>query len=139
MEHSLDEERLQSLMFDSTMNLSKQYFTVLQILRTASKEIDETMAEWEVLQKYSISSPLCLEGRDAEKAQKHVDIVTRLLAKQVKQLQERIGRKIEDIKGLRDGVSHMFFGSSCSSPDCLHLQSQYLPATCPFLIGYLVY
>lgn len=123
MSHTL-EGQLNRFMFDSpdSMNLSRQYFTVLQILRIASQWIETTVAEWDKV-KISItrdareSRELCamrawdqedniyINHEGEQSLEDQLGIVTDLLTSQTKQLRERIDRKTEDVKSLRDGVS----------------------------------
>lgn len=108
-------------MFDSSrsMALSKQYFTVLQLLRTARQQIDVNFAEWKVfcdnaagkeyhLEIFLFLGNLAPHGVAREKWfecwQAQIDKVTELLKAQIEQLEGRIDRKTEEVESLRDGV-----------------------------------
>lgn len=98
------------------MALSKQYFTVLQLLRTARQQIDMNLAEWQAF---------CGKDRDYDNVELfmeatygHKDImketfkswemqrdkVTQLLKVQTEHLKGRIDRKMEEVESLREGV-----------------------------------
>ncbi|PSR84123.1 hypothetical protein BD289DRAFT_369053 [Coniella lustricola] len=99
-------------MFDSpdNMRLSRQYFSVLQLLRIADLWIDENVAEWERFKRTMIDriKETKREYQDNYKPlqsfDEQVDKVNQLLHMQAKQLKERIARKTEDVKSLRDGL-----------------------------------
>lgn len=113
MSHTLDDELLNNFMFDNSnsMRLSRQYFTVLQILRIARQWIDANASEWKqfeqgILQYISILGvlPGVTPGSWDHDLPLHLEKVTQLLSSQTRQLQERIDQKTEDVKSLRDGV-----------------------------------
>lgn len=106
------------------MALSKQYFTVLQLLRTARQQIDVNFAEWQVFcekaagneDHYEIFIFLrnleCSGGARKELVecwQAQLDTVTELLKAQTEHLKGRIDRKTEEVESLRDGVRLMTF------------------------------
>lgn len=116
MDHDKADHGLDSFMFDDTgfMNLSKVYFTVLQLLRIARQWIDENSAEWEKFcnaGSVSLSNDLRLflrrTGCNDEVLESWIDRrdeLTHLLESYTQQLRDRIDRKSEEVKSLRDGV-----------------------------------
>lgn len=113
----MDQARLDRFMFDSpdSMHLSKQYFSILQVLRIADQWIDETVAEWEntkhILVQEVKRTKQIFQGHHnpLQPFDDQVDKVTQLLRFEAKLLKERISRKTEDVKSLRDGVSSRRF------------------------------
>lgn len=116
MSHTLDEERLNNLMFDtsSSMSLSKQYFTVLRLLQVFTEWIDDEVALWDRTRTLIISARHSFFWSSYEsKARKQsledqLNIITQLLTAQAKQLKDRVDRKTEEVKSLRDGVGSNF-------------------------------
>lgn len=116
MDHNKDDHGLDSFMFDDTglMNLSKVYFTVLQLLRIARQWIDENSAEWEKfcnagLRPYPQNLRLSLREIGCNDGvlnswDDRRDELTDLVKSYTKQLRDRIDRKSEEVKSLRDGV-----------------------------------
>lgn len=92
------------------MDLSRQYFTVLQMLRIASEWVNVSLADWykmrEDIVKFFKFLRACGETTydQGEPLEEQLDKVTQLLTGQVKQLQNRINTKTEEVKSLRDGV-----------------------------------
>lgn len=116
MDHNKDDHGLDSFMFDDTglMNLSKVYFTVLQLLRIARQWIDENSAEWEKfcnagLRPYPQNLRLSLREIGCNDGvlnswDDRRDELTDLVKSYTKQLRDRIDRKSEEVKSLRDGL-----------------------------------
>lgn len=112
MSHTLDQDRIDDFMFDrsGSMDLSRQYFTVLQMLRVAREWIDVSVGDWNKMRNNIVMACGRLEDEDVsrndrgEPLQEKLDKITQLLTGQVKQLQDRIHTKTEEVKSLRDGV-----------------------------------
>lgn len=121
MDHTFNDELLESYMFDSSssMDLFKRYFTTLQLLRIARQRINDNIAEWESLcssmdgdggAERSLSKNSFLRddlGDEAPrletwriKREKMDDVMKELTAK----LLGRIERKTEEVESLQDGV-----------------------------------
>lgn len=113
------------------MSLSKQYFTVLQLLRTAGQQIDVNFSEWQavcgaaigVQEQDNVSrflqalTPSELTSNEQLKCwETQRDKVTQLLEAQTKHLKGRIDRKTEEVKSLRDGVRRSIFASCFRFP-----------------------
>lgn len=98
------------------MTLSKQYFTVLQLLRTARQQIDLNLAAWDEFCGTSQEGQLLFEkewfvlnktGGNEESLKSwetQQNKVTQHLRIQTESLRGRIDRKTEEVKSLRDGV-----------------------------------
>lgn len=98
------------------MALSKQYFTVLQLLRTARQQVDINFAEWklfcedtaedhfQILPLYGLARSRSAHREWSKCWQAQVDEVTELLKAQTEHLKGRIDRKTEEVQSLRDGV-----------------------------------
>lgn len=130
MDHTFDDRQLESHIFDTSdsMDLSKQYFTTLQLLRIARQSIENHRVAWEDLRDLpdntwgwnrldkSTSShhrPLStldkfvlLEGgKDLlEIWEEQRERVTQLFRTKAKSLTERIDQKTKEVESLRDGV-----------------------------------
>lgn len=112
MSHTLDDKILNNLMFDnsSSMSLSRQYFIVLRMLQVFTEWIDDNMNLWEETRSLLIDDRHSFFWSGYEsKARKQsledqLNIITQLLTSQTKQLKERVDRKTEEVKSLRDGV-----------------------------------
>lgn len=103
MNHAVNDKQLEKYMFDdsSSMELSKQYFTVLRLLGIARQRIDENLAEW---------NKFCGTMQDTEGSLKCWEIqqekVAQSLEIQTEQLRDRIDRMTTEVESLRDGVRH---------------------------------
>lgn len=101
------------------MALSKQYFTILQLLRTARQQVDVNFAEWKVFCEDAAESedhvemsvflhdlvPSGVAPKEWFKCwQSQIDKVTELLKAHSEHLKGRIDRKTEEVESLRDGV-----------------------------------
>lgn len=98
------------------MTLSKQYFTVLQLLRTARQQIDLNLAAWEefcgtsqegqavFIRKYFILTEKGVNEETLKSWETQQNKVTQHLRIQTESLRGRIDRKTEEVKSLRDGV-----------------------------------
>lgn len=121
--HTFEENGLESYMFDnsSSMDLSKQYFTVLELLRIARQRIEDDFAEWERLcspedRGYSLagSEPINtfifsivdedLRDETMKSWETQRDRLTESFRAIMDRLKGRIDRQTEDVKSLRDGV-----------------------------------
>lgn len=125
MEHTFEESHLESYIFDSSssMHLSKQYFTVLQLLRISRQRIDDDFAGWEDLcrsghtekfMRIIVDDDLLDETWKTWETQR--DQITDSLRTQTAGLKERIDRRTEEVESLRDGVrTHMYLLLCCRS------------------------
>lgn len=130
MDHTFDDSQLESHIFDSTesMDLSKQYFTTLQILRIARQRIDNNRLAWEELRDLpdkgwkldrlhespsthhrvlsTLDKFVLSEGGEPilEMWEEQRDRVTQLVRTKAKYLTERIDQKTKEVESLRDGV-----------------------------------
>lgn len=117
MDYTMDDKRLDAFMFDNSnsMDLSRQYFTALQLLRIATQWIEENHAEWETFcntlswRDSDLNQLLKLHGYENDRSlleswTKQRNKVTELLKERTKQLTDRINRKIAEVESLRDGV-----------------------------------
>lgn len=119
MDYTLDDEQLDGFMFDnsSSMDLSKQYFTVLQLLRTAMQWVEKDLADWEsALPSYNddvrsllkqfmgsdYGQPWQLDVWDRDREE-----VCSLMKSQTEELKARMQKKSEEVASLRDGVCHI--------------------------------
>lgn len=113
MSHTLVPSGLDNYMFDSSssMSLSRQYFTVLQVLRIARQWIDDNLAEWKRTTTGILHSnnqgQIAWEVKPVAAGQSlenQLDKVTALLTSQTEQLRQRIDGKAREVESLRDGV-----------------------------------
>lgn len=114
MDYTLDDEQLDGFMFDnsSSMDLSRQYFTVLQLLRTAMQWVEKDVADWEsALPSYNDDVRSLLE-RAREANDWYIwDMACRevcdVMKRQTEELKARMQKKSEEVASLRDGVCHI--------------------------------
>lgn len=112
MSNTLDERSLNTLMFDnsSSMSLSKQYFIVLRLLQVFTEWIDDETATWHrtrssiIHERHSFFWSGYESKARKQSLEDQLDIITQLLTSQTNQLKERVERKTEEVKSLRDGV-----------------------------------
>lgn len=110
------------------MDLSKQYFTTLQLLRIARQQIENNLVGWEELRELPANEraqdrlhrPSSIHDRVLSTLDKFVlseggvqvfkvweeqrDRVTQLFKTRAKHLTERIDQKTKEVESLRDGV-----------------------------------
>lgn len=135
MSHTLNEDGLEGFMFDSSMTLSKQYFTVLQILRIATQWIDDNLKDWDKLRNTNLNVPIGSSAswirrkENDEQCAGHWDMVTESLHLRTAQLKQRIDRKAEEVRALRDGVSNSGGKKSPALTDSCFI-SNYLHHSC---------
>lgn len=121
MDHTFNDTQLKSYMFDSSssMALSTQYFTALQLLRVARQQIEESQADWtefcENVEGKSGQIPVIdLLTRDDYNHEAidcwngYRNALTRLYQKLTQELHDRIDRKTKEVESLRDGVQTNF-------------------------------
>lgn len=151
MNHTFDDKQLESHIFDTSdsMDLSKQYFATLQLLRIARHQIENQLAEWEGLHqrpddesaqdglhKSSSTHDKVLstldkfvqsegEERIIESWNEQRESVTQLFRKRAQNLVERIDQKTKEVESLRDGVCAL----QTSLPTLC------LPCLCPLTLG----
>lgn len=108
---NLDYKRLEDKIFDDiSSKIHKQCHTVLQILRSVMRFIDDDMAAWDKTKGEIIRCRGLLQWSIAESSDRkqsledQLKIVTELLSSQTKQLKDRVERKTEDVKSLREEV-----------------------------------
>jgi len=109
-----DEEQRKELMFDDSFKRSASYFTVLQMLRIFSDTIHESTTDLEAMKVEWLKgdfpgSPPRSESSDFGKEVKRIlssnwDTVTSHQKRIARELIDRIERKTEEAKSLRDGV-----------------------------------
>lgn len=130
MDHTFDDRQLESHIFDSSdsMDLSKQYFTTLQLLRIARQRIENHLIAWEDLRDLPdntwkwdrLDKPSSSHHRPLSTLDKFVlseggepklkiweeqrEQVTQLFRTKAKQLTERVDQKTKEVESLRDGV-----------------------------------
>jgi hypothetical protein len=112
-------EKRQALMFDDDFSKSDQYFAVLQTLHMCTDWITGTLRDFrELCQKFE---PIFDRAPDNVRVDKEAlaalcDAVVADSELNFQPLLDRIERKVEEVKGLRDGV-------------CDLLSSQQVPAS----------
>lgn len=130
MDHTFDDRQLESHIFDTSdsMDLSKQYFTTLQLLRIARQRIENTISAWKELRELPDTNPQWDQLHKSTSAEHRVlstldkfvlsegdkqtfkeweeqrERVTQLFETRAKQLTERIDQKTKEVESLRDGV-----------------------------------
>lgn len=88
-------------MFDKSFTRSKDYFLVLQLLRIIDDWVDETVLSFDDLQ----GSPAMRHAIfHMDSAKENFDAATKSMKFRADKLQNRVRKKTEEIKSLRDGV-----------------------------------
>jgi len=105
----MDDAAMEKLMFDDSFELSKYYFTLLQLLRISSEWIDEAVGSFKALKTALIDrrskSPMMVPNESEwHKVLKNCDIVSLVLEESAGEIKSRVNRKTEEVKSLRDGV-----------------------------------
>lgn len=117
MDYTLDDKQLDGFMFDnsSSMDLSSQYFTVLQLLRTAVQWVEKDLNDWETAwPSYEEGVRSLLErfqfGWEEMGVWDNVRVnLSRLIQTQTEELKTRMERNSEEVASLRNGVCHSYF------------------------------
>ncbi|KAI1746344.1 hypothetical protein F4680DRAFT_17452 [Xylaria scruposa] len=107
LETFYQEEKWEHLMFDESFRLSKDYFSVLQLLRILTDWIDSTENELESLRRewLSMKQRISRPKTDLDTtAEKNWDIALAIMKRQTETVRTRAARKMEEIKSLRDGL-----------------------------------
>ncbi|OTA53959.1 hypothetical protein K449DRAFT_389502 [Hypoxylon sp. EC38] len=105
-----DDERWNGLMFDNSFELSKLYFSVLQLLRIITEWIEESITDLRdlreryALRKRFLIQILKLGLDDISSTEKNWDTVIATMELPANRLLDRINRKAEEVKSLRDGL-----------------------------------
>ncbi|KAF2496714.1 hypothetical protein BU16DRAFT_340064 [Lophium mytilinum] len=102
----LDDRKRNELMFDSSLKVSEQYFAILQILRImrewicdALKDLERQKEIWQSDRGYRLSRKL-----DESIIESNWEVLVSLQQGFEKILLDRIDRKTEEVKSLRDGL-----------------------------------
>jgi hypothetical protein len=106
----MSEETSERLMFDSSFQRSRIYFKTLQILRISGQMIQRTRKEFQQLNPRSSSEVSCFgvvgdPNKDAALVA-NWDVLWGFYLQEETALLKRIADKTEEVKSLRDGVSH---------------------------------
>ncbi|KAI1418322.1 hypothetical protein F5Y13DRAFT_176437 [Hypoxylon sp. FL1857] len=105
-----DDERWNGLMFDNSFELSKLYFTVLQLLRIVTEWVEESVNDLNDLRerygarKRFLIEILNMDPDDLASTEKNWDTVITIMDSRAKRLLDRINKKTEEVKSLRDGL-----------------------------------
>ncbi|KAJ8125356.1 hypothetical protein O1611_g8283 [Lasiodiplodia mahajangana] len=102
----LEEDNWTHLMFDNSFTLSKHYFSVLQILRIMDEWIERTDQDLKDLRAEFLLLPGVgdIPGKDLQVLDRNWDKVQAIIDKRIKAVRDRVARKVEEIKSLRDGL-----------------------------------
>ncbi|KAK4186783.1 hypothetical protein QBC35DRAFT_254523 [Podospora australis] len=111
LDDTLDRQRLDRFMFDESFERSRLYFALLQILRTSSNRLEETLRDWSTLRqvwnnkllRITVSAPP-FSPEDLKALGRNWDRATEALEAASQRIEARISRKSEEIKSLRDGL-----------------------------------
>ncbi|KAL2694889.1 hypothetical protein Neosp_001478 [[Neocosmospora] mangrovei] len=96
-----DEKRVEDLMFDKSFTRSKDYFVAIQLLRIMDEWLDEILLSIDDLRGMPVRSRDRF-GMDA--AEDNIDTATKEMKKVATRFQNRVRKKSEEIKSLRDGL-----------------------------------
>ncbi|KAI0410461.1 hypothetical protein F5X98DRAFT_381766 [Xylaria grammica] len=103
----LEEEDWINLMFDDSFRLSKNYFSILQLLRIIGDLVERLEQDLKNLRAryYQIaSSEDLIEKKDLLELNTNWDKVQSIVEMRAKVVRDRTARKTEEIKSLRDGL-----------------------------------
>lgn len=103
----MDRERWDKLMFGDSYQRSRLYFTVLETLRVSRGWIEDTVDDWASLRDQwarEVRPSEIFDEADWRAVEAGWDSVTVALQAKAKLLEDRIDRKSEEVKSLRDGV-----------------------------------
>ncbi|KAI0182356.1 hypothetical protein EV127DRAFT_355057, partial [Xylaria flabelliformis] len=94
------------LMFDDSFTLSKNYFSILQLLRIIDDWAELVDQHLKLLKDKFFSPSLSghLATEDLQVLMKNWDKVEDVMRRRKKAVQDRAARKAEEIKSLRDGL-----------------------------------
>ena len=104
---TLDDERWNSVLFNDSFQRSRLYFTVLETLRVSSSWVVDMMEDWDSLREQwarEVRPSEIFDEADWRAAEIGWDAVTRTVQAKAKLLKDRMDRKSEEVKSLRDGV-----------------------------------
>ncbi len=120
----MDNEKWDTYLFDDSFQRSRLYFTVLETLRVGRVWVTEMVEDWDRLHKQwtrEVRPGEIFDEADWRAAEDGWDAVGQMLQAKAKLLRDRIDRKSDEVKGLRDGVRF----SHSIAPWCLTLISSY--------------
>lgn len=93
------------LMFDKSFNLSRKYFTLLQILRLSSELVEDPNATFKSLRReFDITARFQHGDYTRKLSREYWDRADAKIDGAFERVRNRMNRKIEEIKSLRDGV-----------------------------------
>ncbi|KAI0865630.1 hypothetical protein F4860DRAFT_459865 [Xylaria cubensis] len=100
------EEVWEHLMFDESFKLSKDYFSILQLLRILTDWIDSTENNFMSLRRGWLSSKeeSSSPKTDLDTAEKNWNTALEIMNRRMETVRARAARKAEEIKSLRDGL-----------------------------------
>ncbi|KAI1740259.1 hypothetical protein F4680DRAFT_448019 [Xylaria scruposa] len=118
LQDTLDKKRWNSLMFDDSLQLSEQYFTILQLLRIWPNWIEETergiknlgdeliqkCESWKSWQEHQAQNDLSQWPLDIAKLKHNIERLQGFFGTRALPLQERIKKKNEEVKSLQDAL-----------------------------------
>ncbi|UPK90425.1 hypothetical protein LCI18_001360 [Fusarium solani-melongenae] len=96
-----DKKRVEALMFDSSFTRSKDYFVAIQLLRIMDEWLDELLLGIDDLGGMPARRN-AISGMDA--AEDNINVVTKNMKERATRFQNRVRKKSEEIKSLRDGL-----------------------------------
>ncbi|KAK3693000.1 hypothetical protein B0T22DRAFT_370630 [Podospora appendiculata] len=94
-------------MFDESFQRSQVYFTVLETLRISGDWVDEVAKTYKQLRRQwndNVEPSKVFDAADWRALEAGWDAVDRLITDRAALLQDRIDRKTEEVKSLRDGL-----------------------------------
>ncbi|RSL61196.1 hypothetical protein CEP53_005217 [Fusarium sp. AF-6] len=97
-----DEKRVEDLMFDRSFTRSKDYFVAIQLLRIMDEWLDELLQSIDDLRDMPAWSRVMFHVNAA--AEYNIDSATKGMKERVIRFQNRVRKKSEEIKSLRDGL-----------------------------------
>ncbi|KAI0187926.1 hypothetical protein EV127DRAFT_140851 [Xylaria flabelliformis] len=118
LQDTLDKKRWNSLMFDDSLQLSEQYFTILQLLRICQNWIGETergiqnlrheliqkCESWKSWQQEQAQNDLSQWPLDMTKLKHNLERLEEFFGTRASALRERIKKKNEEVKSLQDAL-----------------------------------
>ncbi|OTB06099.1 hypothetical protein M426DRAFT_9921 [Hypoxylon sp. CI-4A] len=105
---TLDKVMWDGLMFDESFQLSKKYFTVLQLFRIISDFVDESVRDQKSIRRKWLEDKtrfrLNLSRDELASIERNWDTVISSMEMRAGRLLDRINRNTEAVKSLRDGL-----------------------------------
>lgn len=106
-----DTHRLDELMFDRSLQVSKRYFSLLQFLKLASNSLEETASNFEANHRHFLeavsSATQTIRDDELNGVKESWKYVADSISVSTKKLQGRVNQQIEELKVHQESVSNI--------------------------------